>query len=359
MPTEDYSSRILTGAAAIREALDQAMAMDPKVLVIGEGVPDPKRIFGTTEGLVEKFGRQRVMEMPVSENGMTGICIGAALRGWRPVMTHQRADFSLYALDQIINNAAKWHAMFGGQSSVPLVIRLIIGRGWGQGAQHAQSLQALFAHVPGLKVVMPTTPYDSKGLFLAAIADNNPVIYLEHRWLHGITGDVPEAPYRIPLGRARVVRPGNDISLIGTSLMVLEALRAADVLREYGINAEVVDVRSVKPLDRDMIIKSVSKTGRLVALDTGWTSFGTAAEIIATVSEGAYAYLKQSPQRLALPDASTPTAPALTRHFYPGYHVIVAKVLKMLGKSGFNIDRPDDSQSCQHDVPDAAFKGPY
>ena len=339
------------------------MAMDPKVLVIGEGVPDPRHIFGTTEGLVEKYGRQRVFEMPVSENGMTGICIGAALRGWRPVMTHQRADFSLYAFDQIVNNAAKWYAMFGQKASVPLVIRLIIGRGWGQGAQHSQSLQALFAHVPGLKVVMPTTPYDSKGLLLAAIADNNPVMFLEHRWLHGISGDVLEMPYRIPLGKARLVRSGSDISLVGTSLTVLEAVRAADELRAFGISAEVLDLRTVQPLDRDAIIKSVKKTGRLLALDTGWTSFGVTAEVIATASVAAHAYLKVAPQRLALPDMPTPTAPALTKTYYPSYREIVSKALKMTGKAEQNIKMSlaaEDGRTAKaHDVPDESFKGPY
>ena len=189
---------------AILEATDQCLAADPRVYVIGLGVTDPKGIFGTTLGLEAKYGPRRVMDMPVSENALTGIALGSAVTGMRPIMTHQRVDFALLALDQLINNAAKWHTMFGGRMRAPMVIRLIIGRGWGQGPQHSQSLQALFAHIPGLKVVMPATPYDAKGLLVAAVEDDNPVIYLEHRWLHGIWGPVPEERYRVPLGEARV-----------------------------------------------------------------------------------------------------------------------------------------------------------
>lgn len=364
MPSDEHKSklRLLTGVAAIREALDQAMAMDNKVLVIGEGVPDPKHVFGTTEGLAEKYGSERVWEMPVSENGMTGICIGAALRGWRPVMTHQRADFSLLAIDQLVNNAAKWHSMFGSQTSVPMVIRLIIGRGWGQGAQHSQSLQAMFAHVPGLKVIMPTTPYDSKGLLLAAIADHNTVIFLEHRWLHGVSGDVPEVPYRIPVGKARVVKPGTDVSLVATSYMVLEAVRASEILNQFGISAEVVDLRTIAPLDRKTIIESVRKTGHLLALDTGWSSYGVAAEVLATAVERAQSSLKREPRRLALPDYPTPTAPALIRNYYPTYRQIVVSVLQMLGKDASEaalVQSSQETESTRHDVPDASFTGPY
>src|SRR3989344_1474080 len=194
--------RIINGAQAIREALDQSLAKDPRVFVVGEGVPDPKGVFGTSIGLREKYGKNRVWDMPVAENGMTGACIGAAISGMRPVLVHQRLDFALLSLDQIIKNAAKWFYMFGGQQSVPLVIRMVIGHGWGQGAQHSQNLQALFAHIPGLKVVMPATAHDAKGLLVASVRDNNPVIFLEHRWVHGVRGPVPEELYEIPLGQA-------------------------------------------------------------------------------------------------------------------------------------------------------------
>ena len=211
---------------AIREATDQKMAQDPNIYLMGLGVPDPKGIFGTTSGLAEKYGPNRVMDMPTSENAMTGIAIGSAILGMRPIMTHQRVDFFILALDQLINNAAKWHYMFGGQMKVPLVIRLIIGRGWGQGPQHSQSLHSFFAHVPGLKVVMPSTPQDAKGLLISAIEDDNPVVYLEHRWLHNTFGEVSPDPTPIPIGKAKIVRPGTDITIVAASHMVLEALAA-------------------------------------------------------------------------------------------------------------------------------------
>jgi len=199
------SNREIKYFGAIREALDQSMQEDANIFIIGEGVPDPKGIFGTTSGLREKYGEKRVLDMPVSENALTGVCIGAALTGLRPVLMHQRVDFSLLSMDQIINNAAKWHYMFGGQLKVPLVIRMIIGRGWGQGAQHSQNLQALFSHIPGLKVVMPSTAYDAKGLLISSIKDNNPVIFLEHRWLHNISGFVPEESYTIQKGKGKII----------------------------------------------------------------------------------------------------------------------------------------------------------
>lgn len=205
--------RQLTFVEALREGLYQAMAADPRVIVIGEGVPDPKAIFNTTAGLQEKFGRHRVYDMPLAENGLTGVCIGAALSGIRPVMIHQRIDFALLAMDQLVNNAAKWHYMFDGKATVPIVIRMIVGRGWGQGPQHSQSLQAMFAHVPGLKVVMPTTAHDAKGMLVSAIEDDNPVLFIEHRWLHHVKDDVPENLYRVPIGKARVLHEGTAVTV--------------------------------------------------------------------------------------------------------------------------------------------------
>src|SRR6266540_875717 len=234
------TSRDLKFVQALNEALDLCMAKDPRVFVIGLGAPDAAAIFGSTKGLVEKYGPRRVLDMPVAENAMTGVLVGAALRGMRPVMTHIRLEFAMLAIDQLVNQAAKWHYMFGGRASVPLVVRMVVGRGWGQGPQHSQSLQAWFAHVPGLKVVMPATPHDAKGLLISAIEDNNPVLYLEHRWLHNISGPVPEGVYRIPLGKGRIMRRGKDVTIVALSYMCLEALRAADVLAEQGIEAEVI-----------------------------------------------------------------------------------------------------------------------
>ena len=217
---------------SINEALFTAMEMDKSVICYGLGVPDPKGVFGTTIGLQEKFGEERVFDMPTSENAMTGVAIGASLNGIRPVIIHQRLDFFLLAMDQLVNNAAKWHYMFGGESSVPITIRLIVGRGWGQGPTHSQNLQAIFAHIPGLKVVMPVTAADAKGLLLSSIFDNNPVIFLEHRWLHNLEGDVPEGDYRVPIGRALQMNKGSDITIVSYSYMTIEALHAIEILEK-------------------------------------------------------------------------------------------------------------------------------
>lgn len=354
--------RTLSYSRAIKEAIDQCLAKDPSVFLIGEGVPDAKGIFGTTVGLAQKYGSQRVMDMPVSENALTGICVGAALRGMRPIITHQRVDFCLLALDQIINNAAKWHFMFGGQSSVPMVIRLIIGRGWGQGPQHSQHLHSIFSHIPGLKVIMPTTAYDVKGMLVAAVEDNNPVICIEHRWLYELEGYVPEEIYRVALDKANIIRPGKDVTIVSQSHMTIEALKAAGYLAKEGIEAEVIDLRTLRPLDRDAIVNSVKKTGRLLVLDTGWLTYGITGEIIASVTDAAFSDLKAPPRRIALPDIPTPTSPFLTKNFYPTFREIIGAVCDILGadkKRFAGMMDADDNANKPHDVPDLSFKGPF
>ena len=271
----------------------------PLFTLWGLGVPDPKGIFGTTSGLEKKFGSNRVLDMPTSENAMTGVAIGSALVGMRPIMTHQRVDFFLLALDQLINNGAKWHYMFGGQRELfaPLVIRLIIGRGWGQGPQHSQTLQSLFTHIPGLKVVMPSTPYDAKGLLVSAVQDNNPVIYLEHRWLHNIYGEVPAELYSVPLGKAKVVLEGSDLTIISCSHMTIEAYKAAHLLQADGISVELIDLRSLKPLDKESVFASVKKTGHALIADPDWKTGGFAAEMCALLAEEVFEYLKSPSQK--------------------------------------------------------------
>lgn len=352
-------NREITYAQAILEATDQCMGKDPSVYIIGLGVTDPKGIFGTTIGLEKKYGGKRVMDMPVAENGMTGIIIGSALMGMRPIMTHQRIDFMLLSLDQIINNAAKWHYMFGGRMKIPVVIRILIGRGWGQGPQHSQSLQALFAHIPGLKVVMPSTPYDVKGLLVSAVRDDNPVIFMEHRWLYNITGNVSKELYEVPIGKAKIIKEGKDVTIVSSSYAVLESLRAAKVLEKKGIDAEIIDLRSIKPIDKKAILDSINKTGRLVVVDGAWRSFGVSAEILALTAESGHDLLKTSPRRVTLPDVPTPTSWALARHYYPKVSDIVNTVRSML-------DLPEQSEedmgiSCDMplDVPDKQFTGPF
>lgn len=352
-------TRSLKFHQAILEATDQCMAKDSSVYVMGLGVPDPKGIFGTTLGLEKKYGSQRVLDMPTSENGMTGVAIGSAILGMRPILTHQRVDFMLLSLDQIINNAAKWHYMFGGKMKVPLVIRIVIGRGWGQGPQHSQCLQSLFGHIPGLKVVMPSTPYDAKGLLISAIEDDNPVIFLEHRWLHGIFGPVPEEMYRLPIGKAKVIQEGKDISIVSSSHMTLESLKAAEVLKKAGIHAEIVDVRSVSPLDKDTIANSVKKTGRLLAVDDDWKTFGFGAEVLAFISENFFSSLKHAPQRISLPDGPAPTSWILSNHYYPRAKDIVKSVREMLGVSKALEDELQIDFQKPQDVPDPHFTGPF
>jgi pyruvate dehydrogenase E1 component beta subunit len=349
--------RQLKFVEALNEGLDLCMARDPKVVVIGLGAPDAAAIFGSTRGLAQKYGPTRVLDGPVAEASLTGAVLGAALTGLRPVMTHIRLEFAMLAIDQIVNQAAKWHYMFGGQAAVPLVIRMVVGRGWGQGPQHSQSLQAWFAHVPGLKVVMPATPYDAKGLLISAIEDNNPVVFIEHRWLYGIHGPVPEGLYRVPLGQSHVLRPGRHVTVAAASYMTLEAVRAAQELAEEGIELEIVDLRTLNPFDETPVIASVAKTGRLIVADTGWRSVGFAAEVVARVAEQSLGALKEPPVRLTLPDLPTPTTRALANYYYPLVHDITAAARRLMGRPPRLAPeiKPDDLL----DVPDPNFTGPF
>lgn len=350
--------RQITFATAINEAIHESMDKDQNVICYGLGVTDPKAVFDTTKGLEARFGSERVFDMPTSENAMTGIAVGAALDGVRPIMTHQRLDFFLLAMDQLINSASKWHYMFGGQQSVPITIRLIIGRGWGQGPTHSQNLQAWFAHMPGLKVVMPTTPEDAKGLLTASIFDPNPVIFLEHRWLHNAKGIVPEGFYSKPLGKARTAREGSDITIISMSYMTIEALHAAEYLQEQGVDCEVIDLLTIRPLDWEAVFSSVKKTGKILVLDTGFTTGSVAGEIVARVAMDCFSDLQIKPARLAMPDIPEPTSPALTKGFYIRAADIAKQVLTMLNKDISKVDQ-DIAEPFPHDVPGDWFKGPF
>lgn len=356
--------RDISFAEAIREGLDQAMEKDSRVIVIGEGVPDPKAIFDTTAGLRDKYGNRRVFDMPLAENGMTGVCIGAALSGLRPVMVHQRIDFALLAMDQLINNAAKWHYMFDGKASVPLVVRMIVGRGWGQGPQHSQSLQAMFAQMPGIKVIMPTTAYDAKGMLISAIEDNNPVLFIEHRWLHQIKDRVPEECYRVPLGQAKVLHEGNTVTLAAFSYMAVESLIAAKALMStMGIGVEVLDMRSVRPLDVASVLNSVRKTGRLIVADTAFRTGSIAGELISQVVEQAFDALTTHPVRIASPDHPVPTSHFMAEHYYPNPKTIADAVLDMVGadKRSANYHKLCTlmRHDGPHDTPNRGFTGPF
>ena len=349
----------ITFTHAINQAIGLAMELDPSVICYGLGTTDPKAIFGTTAGLRERFGDARVFDMPTSENAMTGVATGAALGGLRPVMTHQRLDFFLLALDQLVNAAAKWHYMFGGQQSVPITIRLIVGRGWGQGPTHSQNLHAWFAHIPGLKVVMPATADDAKGLLLESIFDPNPVVFIEHRWLHNSVAAVPRGDYRVPIGRVRTMRKGKELSIVSMSYTTVEAMHAAEFLAQrFGISVEVLDLRTIRPLDWAGIFESVGRTGRLLALDTGFTTGSVAGEVVARVSMEMFSQLLAPPRRLAMPDMPEPTSPALTRGFYVRAGQIVNTVLGMLGRPMIDIE-VELKEPIPHDVPGSWFKGPF
>jgi pyruvate/2-oxoglutarate/acetoin dehydrogenase E1 component len=351
-------TRKLKYVEALREGAADLMAADKNVFLIGLGVPGPTGIFGSTTGLIERFGADRVLEMPASENGMTGMILGASVVGMRPIMVHMRMDFAVLSMEPLINQAAKWHYMYGGKMKAPITVRMIIGRGWGQGPQHSQSLQAWFAHIPGLKVVMPTTAYDAKGMLISAVEDDAPVIIVEHRWLYGASGEVPEGLYRVPLDKAVVRREGGDVTIAATSYMTLEALSAADMLAQIGVSAEVVDLRSLTPIDTDTLFASVRKTGRLLTADTGHTSFGVAAEVTALAAQGVFSSLKAAPRMLALPHIPTPTSPALADLYYPVARDIAAQVLEMLG-SDRQLPPPAPDKRKWMDVPDPAYTGPY
>lgn len=353
------TERQLTYAAAILEATDQALGRDRDVLLLGLGVPGPTGIFGTTSGLQEKYGAARVIDMPSSENAMTGVALGAATRGKRPIMVHMRVDFAVLSLEPIVNQAAKWHYMYGGRVKAPMVIRMIVGRGWGQGPQHSQSLQAWFAHVPGLKVVMPARPYDAKGMLLSAVEDDAPVIVIEHRWLYNLSGPVPEAPYTAPLEGAAVLREGTDVTIAAASLMAIEAMKAAETLAGMGVSAEVIDLRSVAPLDMTTLGASVAKTGRLVAADTGHAECGVSAEVVAAVTESGFHHLRAAPQRVALPPAPSPTTPALADLYYPGAREIAVAALATLGRSDPVPEELLAPGRRWRDTPDPTFTGPY
>ncbi len=317
--------RTLTYAEAIHEATEQEMARDPSVIVMGLGVDDPKGIYGTTLGLAEKFGPERVFDTPLSEDAMTGVAIGASLAGLRPIHVHQRLDFLLLAMNQLVNIAAKSRYMFGGAVAVPLVVRAIIGRSWGQGAQHSQALYSFFMHIPGLKVVVPTTPYDAKGCLIQSIRDDNPVIFIEHRLLHKYQkGYVPEDPYTVPFGKARILAEGDDITLVGISHMVVECLRAQRCLEEVGISTEVIDPVSLSPLDMDTIGESVRKTGTLLVVDNAWTACGASAEILAQVVERFQNQKEVRVRRMGFEPVTCPTTRNLENHFYPNAQKIAS-----------------------------------
>src|SRR3972149_8956583 len=345
--------RVLSYPDAIREATEQEMACDPSVIVFGQGVDDPKAILGSTKGLKEKVGPVRVFDTPLAEDGMTGVAIGAALAGLRPIHTHIRMDFVLLAMNQIVNMAAKMHYMFGGTVAAPIVIRAIIGKSWGQGPQHSQSIYPLFMNIPGLKIVAPSTPYDAKGCLIQSIRDNNPVLFMEHRLLYYQKGHVPEAGYTVPFGKARFLKKGNDVTLIGISQMAIECFRASRYLQEVGINAEVIDTVSLCPLDMETIKSSVLKTKRLIIVDNAWMTCGAGAEIIARLVD-LNLHREIEVCRMGFAFVPCPTTPDLEQKFYPDAKKIAKKVFEM-----FYPNKVTWHPSTKLRIEEVEFKGPF
>jgi len=338
---------------ALRDAIALEMERDPRVVLFGLDVDDHKRIYGSTEGLVERFGPGRCFGTPLSEDAMTGVALGAALSGLRPIHVHIRADFLTLAMNQLINMASIARYMSAGALEVPLVIRAVVGRGWGQSAQHSKSMHSLFAHVPGLKVVMPATPNEARGLLLAAIRDPNPVIVLEHRWLYDVEGSVSDGDEAMPIGPLATLRSGSDVTIVATSWMNVEALRAADLLARRGVEVEVLNARSIAPFDDERLIESVSRTRHCIVADNDWLHCGFSAEISARLMEKCFDRLASPVSRIGWAAAPCPTARSLEDHFYANAATLIREVEKKLGLPAADLSH-EEFDSYEH-----RFKGPF
>jgi len=344
---------------AIAEAMTEEMRRDESVYLMGEEVAEYNGAYKASKGMLDEFGERRVIDTPISELGFSGIGVGSTMTGNRPIIEFMTFNFALVGIDQIINNAAKIRQMSGGQFPCPIVFRGPTGSAGQLGATHSQAFESWYANCPGLKVIVPSNPYDAKGLLKAAIRDDDPVIFLEHRWLHNTTAINKRHDYRIKIGKAKICKTGKHITILSMSYLTLEALKAAKYLYEkHKISAEVIDLRTIKPLDWQTIFRSIKKTKRLLVLDTGFTTGSVASEIIAKISIEKFNTLKSAPIRLAMPDVPEPTSPALTKNFYTRADDIVISVLKSLRINDKHV-KLDFKQSGPADVPDPSFKGPF
>lgn len=358
MPNELKS--LGTFATEIRSGLDEILFADPRVIIMGLGVTDPKGVFGTTLGLHEKYGSKRVIETPTSENAITGIGVGLAITGYRPIMVHQRLDFFLLAMDQLVNSAAKWQYMFGGQQSVPITIRLITGRGWGQGPTHSQNLHSWFAHIPGLKVVMPAFARDAKNLLKESVNDPNPVVFIEDRWCHMQNIEYPDVGKnnQTTIGQGEVIENGTDLTIVSAGFSTIQSFRAVKCIQKQGVSIELIDLKTIKPLDTSIIIKSIQKTGKLLVVDSGPAISSFGSEIISQVSRLAFKWLKLAPEMITAPDIPEPASYGVTGSFKFDSRDIAIKVLEILGKDLFHFDL-SGLIDVPHDVPHKTFKGPF
>jgi len=347
-------SRSITYCEAINEALHQEMARDKNIFIYGIGVPDHNNIFGSTKGIKEAFGGNRCFDTPLSEDAMTGFGAGAAINGLIPIHIHIRVDFLLLAMNQLANIISSARYLSGGQIKVPMVIRAMIGRGWGQGSQHSKTMHSVFAHIPGLKIVMPTTPRDAKGLLISAIRDGNPVLVFEHRWLYWQKGEVPEESFTIPIGEPNLIRKGKDLTIIATSWMVVEAMHAAEILnKNHGIEVEIVDPRTISPFDYTILIDSVNKTKKCIIADNDWVYCGFGAEIASTLSEKCFDNLELPISRIGFAYVPCPTARHLENEFYPNAKTIIRKIEEKLNLSPTDLS---DEEFFSHEK---KFTGPF
>lgn len=340
---------------AIKQALKISLKKNKKVLLIGLGVDDPKGVFGTTLNLHKNF-RNQVFDMPTAENGFTGFALGLATKKYIPVLVHQRVEFSLLSFEQIVNQISKWNYMSAGKSNVPITIRLVVGKGWGQGPQHSQSLETLFAHIPGLKVVCPSNPIDAKGMLISSIFDNNPVIFFEHRWLHNIKSEVPNGYFKKNITKSKLLRKGKNLSIISFSNSLVESLKAADFLKKkFKITSNVLDLRVIRPLDKKKILKTTRKTKNILIVDNGMISFGISSEISSLISENSK--LKKNIKRLGVEETPIPSSVALAKHCYPEEYSIVRAALELLKIKVDDKLLPKFKKN--PDQPDTNFKGPF
>ena len=358
------NKRIIAASEAILESTEQYLEKFKNFIVIGEGVNDPKGIFGTTLNLFKKFGNNRVIESPISENGITGVSIGLSMNDFKVLLIHQRVEFALLSLEQVFNNAAKSYYVTNGTHRIPIVIRMIIGRGWGQGPAHSQSLETIFSYIPGLKVLMPSSPYDAKGMLWSALEDPNPVLIIEHRWFHYVKGFVPKKPYKVNINTPAIITKGKNITVVANSYNISEVIFSSKILKKFGIYLEVIDLRVLRPLNIKPIIKSLKKTKNLLVVETGYKKFGIGTEIISQISENKLFNLVNSISRIGLPDHPTPSSRSLAKKYYSSSREIIEKIIKQLDL-GLELKKKITSYYkkklpfTEIDVPNPEFKGPF
>ena len=356
--------RTISFAEAIKESIYTSIKKDNNIFLMGEGVDDPSSMWGTIKGVKKEFGKNKTLEMPVSENAMIGLAIGSAIMGSKPIVNLQRVEFAFLALEQIFNNAAKTHYVTDGKLNVPLVIRLVIGRGWGPGPNHSQSLESIFSYFPGLKVVMPCFPFEAKGLLTSSIQDKNPVIFLEHRWLHNTLGHVPKGYYELDLKSASKIKNGKELTIVSTSFSTLEALKVVNFLNNHGISCDLFNLRVLNPLNISNIYSSVKKTSKILTIDTGHIKLGMGSEIVSRVVEKNITKNIKA-IRMGLPDHPTPSSRGLIKNFYPSPYQILNNALNLIGLSKIKNNsllkkfKEENEEKKYIDIPDPSFKGPF